>query len=451
MKPNPRRLALDTLIRLDAGRATLDRLIDEVDTQAPSLSRPDRALFNALIHGVLRWRGRLDWIVRYFSSTPFEKIDPPVRHVLRLGLFQILYLDRIPVSAAVNTSVELSKSVAAAWTTRFVNGVLRTAAREYHTVPYPNPAKDPVGALTASKSIPEWLARRWLDRFGYPEAGALCDTINEVSSIFLRTNTLHLARDELIASLSPHCTRAEPCRYAPEGIRLGSLKKSIHHLPEFSSGGFQVQDEGAQLIGHFLRPEPGERVLDACAGFGGKTGHMVQLMKNRGRILAMDIRQSKLIRLESEMKRLGADIVEVQLQNLLQASHVDPGRMDRILLDAPCSGLGVLRRNPDGKWRTTNTRLTEYQSTQIQMLENLSRLVKPTGILVYAVCSMEPEETDDVIDAFLKRHTQYAIDTEFTGMPDAARCVVDRGGCLRTFPHRHGTDGFFAVRLRRVG
>jgi len=228
MNTNPRQLALDILNRIDHSRHTLDQLMDDPAIHALDLSRPDRALFNALVHGVLRWRGHLDWIIRHFSSTPFKKIALPVRNVLRLGLFQIIHLDRVPASAAVNTAVELSKTVAAPWTTRFVNGVLRTAAREYRTVQFPDPATDPTGYLTASKSVPEWLARRWLDRFDLPETILLCDAINRVPPITLRTNTLRTTRENLIAAVSPHSALVEPCRYSPVGIRLeGCISGSI--------------------------------------------------------------------------------------------------------------------------------------------------------------------------------------------------------------------------------
>jgi len=450
MKTNPRQLALDILNRIDLSQKTLDHFIEEFETQASGLSKPDRALFNALTHGVLRWRGRLDWMIRYFSATPFRKITLPVRNVLRLGLFQIIHLDRIPVSAAVNTTVELSKTVAASWTSRFVNGVLRTAAREYNSVPFPDPDEDPVGWLTASKSIPEWLARRWLARFDMPETIRLCDAINAVPPVTLRTNTLRTTRENLMAAISPHCRIIEPCDYSPEGIGLSGLDIGIHHLDDFKTGGFQVQDEAAQLIGHFLAPEPGEQVLDACAGLGGKTGHIAQLMHNRGRIQAMEISRHKLTRLRTEMERLGVGIVAGRQEDLLQLTHTGETYVDRVLLDAPCSGLGVLRRNPDAKWRESKRRLGSYRETQLKLLENLSLLVKPSGILVYSVCSMEPEETDGVIETFLRRRINYTIDTDRTGMPESARIVVDTDGCLRTFPHRHGTDGFFAVRLKRV-
>jgi len=451
MKPSPRQLALEILNRIDDSHETLDQLIDGVDIRAPELSKQDRALFNALIHGALRWRGRLDWIIRHFSSTPFKKIAPPVRNVLRLGLFQIIHLDRVPVSAAVNTSVELSKTVAASWTTGFINGVLRTAAREHRDVQFPDPAKNPIGSLTAEKSIPEWLARRWLNRFAMRETMVLCDTINAVPPVTLRTNTLRTTRENLIAGLSPHSRVASACRYSPEGIRLGILKTRLDHLSDFKTGGFQVQDEAAQLISHFLDPVPNEHILDASAGLGGKTGHIAQLMGNRGRLQAMEISRHKLTRLRWEMKRLGIRIVSGRHRDILQMDDSSGGRFDRVLLDAPCSGLGVLRRNPDAKWRESKKRLSAFRATQLQLLENLSVLVKPSGILVYSVCSMEPEETDGVIEAFLARRQNYAIDTDISGMPEPARCVVDHVGRLRTFPHRHDTDGFFAVRLRRVG
>jgi 16S rRNA (cytosine967-C5)-methyltransferase len=236
---------------------------------------------------------------------------------------------------------------------------------------------------------------------------------------------------------------------APDGIRFFNPKLPLPEIPEFQKGWFQVQDEAAQLVSLLLDAKPDERILDACAGLGGKTGHIAQIMKNRGRITAMDRQQEKLNRLEQEMHRIGVTTVRAVCNDLFVPVNEERfGTYDRILLDAPCSGLGVLRRNPDTKWAATSESLKSNQERQVAFLDNLASLVRPSGVMVYSVCSNEPEETDDVATLFLKAHPEFAVDRipEYLSKKNS---LVDKNGCLNTLPHIHNTDGFFAVRFKR--
>ena len=242
----------------------------------------------------------------------------------------------------------------------------------------------------------------------------------------------------------------EPTAYGPDGVRLDHPGDPVASMKEFREGFFQVQDEAAQLVTLLLDPRPGETVMDACAGMGGKTGHIAQQMKNSGKILALDISPDKLDKIHPEMSRLGISIVETRVYDLGQPLDTDRlGKYDRVLLDAPCSGLGVLRRNPDIKWRTSPDRLARCQVRQISFLNHVSQFVKPSGVLVYAVCSMEFEENEAVVAAFLSNHSDFSVDKNPAGLPPQIRSLVDPEGHLRTFPHLHGMDGFFAVRFRR--
>jgi len=449
--PDPRRSALQVLNILDKGRKTLDRILDEIQTNDPAFSRRDRSLFYALTYGVLRWRGRLDWIIGHFSRPPIRRIDPKVLNILRLALFQIVFLDKIPDSAAVNTAVEMAKSVAPAWVVRYVNGVLRNAARGYRDIPYPDMDRDPATALAVIHSFPEWLMAKWLHRFGIETTVALCRATNTIPPVTLRVNTLKASREALIKAIGNQVEQTHPTHYTPDGVTLSGLRTAIPHMAEFRKGLFQVQDEAAQLVTLFLNPQPGETVLDACAGLGGKTGHMAQLMRNRGRIIALDSNNRKLSRLDAEMKRLGVSTVETRRVDLsLPPRRLPLSRFDRVLLDAPCSGLGVLRRNPDTKWRIKKTDLKISGQRQALFMENLSRLVKPSGVLVYAVCSMEPEENEAVVKDFLNNHPEFVMDIRGSGLPPGAEAALDERGFLKTFPHRHGMDGFFAARLKRI-
>jgi 16S rRNA (cytosine967-C5)-methyltransferase len=446
-----RKVALDTLNTLDQGHRTLDSIMEEAVAEDAGVSKRDRAFIQALVFGVLRWRGRLDFIINHFSSTRFDKIDPRVLNILRLALFQIIHLDRVPESAAVNTAVELAKTTVAPWVVGFVNAVLRKAARDYQHLVFPSVEKNAIAATATAKSFPEWIIRRWIGRYGLEATTALCDSLNTIPALTVRTNGLKASPHDLLKSLAGQAERIKPTLYSPDGVTFVSPATSIPEFSAFKAGWFQVQDEAAQLVSLLLNPKPGETVLDACAGLGGKTGHIAQLMKNEGSILAVDINEGKLLRLESEMQRLGVSIVATSRQDLEDINLLRKSRpFDRILLDAPCSGLGVMRRNPDIKWRASRKNLAKLKDRQIRLLHNLSLLVRPSGVLVYAVCSPEPEETEEVVNDFLKNHAEFAIDKPFEELPEKMLSVQAADGWYKTFPHFSHMDGFSFVRLKRT-
>ena len=414
------------------------------------LSGKDQALFNALVFGVLRWRGRLDWFIKHFSKTPLRRIDPAILNILRLGTFQLLYMERIPASAAVNTSVEMAKSVAARWVVRFVNGLLRNLVRAHQSVVFPDPKKDPILALSIEKSFPRWLVKRWWKRFGMAETEALCDAVNTIPPITLRTNSLRTDRTRLLYALRDHVEQATATPYAPDGVSIRRPGKPISALKVFQDGWFQVQDEAAQLVSLFVDPKPGESILDVCAGLGGKTGHLAQLMQGQGRVVAMDKSRIKLDRLEAEMNRLGIDNVKtVPLDLNAGVTDDHTAAYQRVLLDAPCSGLGVLRRNPDAKWSIRERDLITHAKRQVRFLNAVSDTVAKGGALVYAVCSTEPEETESVVSRFLQGRRDFSVDKATGSLPDKACRILTPAGYLLTLPHLHGMDGFFAARLRR--
>jgi 16S rRNA (cytosine967-C5)-methyltransferase len=449
--PDPRACALDVLDRLDGSRETLDAVLDAAGPMTSGLSRPDRALFNGLVYGVLRWRLRLDAVVGAFADRPLKKIAPPILNILRIGLFQILFMDRIPASAAVNTSVNLARSRKAVNAAGFVNALLRNALRDPHRFDLPAAADSPVDHMAVAKSVPHWLASRWIDRWGVAETERLCDAINTIPPITLRCNGLKNSPAELATALTAQAEEIAILENIPGGINLIRPRCPIPEMQAFAEGRFAVQDAAAQLVALLLDPRPGENVLDACAGLGGKTTHLAQLMQNQGSIVAMDNVPAKLVRLEKEARRLGARIISTRRGDLNRPlASTTPPRFDRILLDAPCSGLGVLRRNPDAKWSTQKADVARFARRQVRFLDHLAPLVKKNGLLVYAVCSMEPEEDAEVIKAFLKNHSDFAI---IGGQSMEAKTVLpflDENGFLRTVPHIHHMDGFFAARLKRM-
>ena len=446
-----RSAALAVLNTLAQNEQTLDRVLEEYLDRNPQMDNRERSLMHALVFGTLRWKAKIDHIIGAFSSRPLEKIEPGILNILRIGMFQLFYLDRIPPSAAVNTAVELSKHSAPAWVVGFVNAVLRKATVSHREVTFPDIEKEPVRSIALRQSFPEWIVQRWLERFGLPETVALCTAVNRIPPITLRTNTLKTDRNRLVAALEDEAQRVVPSIYVPDGILMNAPVGPIAEMNSYRRGWFQVQDEAAQAVSFLLAPRPGERILDACAGLGGKTGHIVQLMQNRGAVLALDIDGNRLSLLKEQMGRMGAKIVDPRRFDLVRENSKEIlGEFDRILLDAPCSGLGVLRRNPDAKWKCSPETLMRNAQKQLQLMESLACLVKPSGILVYAVCSNEPEEGQSVLNRFLKSHAEFVIEDSPKHIPDGMKPMLSGGGVLWTLPSRHDTDGFYAVRLKRT-
>jgi 16S rRNA (cytosine967-C5)-methyltransferase len=445
-----RRIALSVLNSLHESNVTLDHQLTQAFEKKRPLKQRDRALATELVLGVLRWRGRLDWVIDHLSKTPVHKMDPLVLDIVRLGLYQILFLARIPVSAAVNDSVDLAKEQAPLWVVRFVNAVLRSAVRRAKEIPLPPDADDPVAAIAIEESHPRWMVGRWVKRMGIEETRRLCKANNQIPPVTARVNTLKVSREGLLRSLTGHVKKVNRTRFSPDGLALRGLKRAIPDMPAFQDGWFQVQDEAAQLVSYLLGPRPGETILDACAGRGGKTGHIAQLMKDSGAIKAVDFQAWKLQALKASMKRLGVSNVTTWHHDLSEPMGEDlTGTFDRILLDAPCSGLGVLRRRPDIKWRKQEEDLTRLQRKEQHLLVSLAPWVKRGGCLVYSVCSLEPEEGERVVDNFLKSHTDFVIDCSCTRLAEMDERLVDGSGIFRSLPHEHDMDGFFAVRLKK--
>jgi 16S rRNA (cytosine967-C5)-methyltransferase len=450
MQPHSRLIALNILNEVDQDKNTLDHILEAAFTRFADLPQREKNLTFSIVYGVLRYRYRLDWILGHFSRTGTDKLDPEIRNILRIGLFQVVYLNRIPPSAAVHTAVDLAKTLKKPWLAKFVNAVLRAAVGKYPELKHPNVENDPISAIAVETSMPPWLIYRWIPRFGLSEARMLCNSTNDIPPLTLRVNTLKTTRSDFLESAGVSAHRMEATSFSPDGLRLDHPQELITAMPGFQDGLFLAQDEAAQLVTLLLDPQPEETVLDACAGMGGKTGHIAQQMRNTGHILATDISSDKLKRIHPEMRRLGISIVDTQALDLsrpIESSRTET--FDRVLLDAPCSGLGVLRRNPDIKWKSSPERIAHCQIRQIDFLGRASQFVKPSGVLVYAVCSMEPEENESVVMAFLSDHSEFTVAQNAIGMSPHIRSLITPEGYLKTFPHLHGMDGFFAVRFRR--
>jgi 16S rRNA (cytosine967-C5)-methyltransferase len=435
----PRAKALEILHSVEDG-AFADAFIDQA---RQAFGARDSAFILELVYGTLRNRALLDSALDQFSSQPVEKTDAWTRNILRLGAYQLLFLDRVPASAAVNTATELAKAFGKKH--GYVNGLLRNLDRKRKELSRPG-TDDPVKRLSVLYSHPEWLVRRWVARFGGATAETLLRANNLHAPLVIRTNTLKTTRDELRASLESEGAKVREVKYSPAGLEMQS-SPGILSLSAFQKGLFIVQDEAAQLVSMMLDPEPGDIVLDACAAPGGKATHLAELMRDRGTIIALENDRGRIGKIGENSERLGTTIIVPAPGD---ATKYREGRFDKVLVDAPCSGLGVLRRHPDGRWNKDEKTVRERAALQRRMLENCAKLLKPGGALVYATCSTEPEENEDVVTAFLSNAgSDFAIDDPRPHLPGPSGNLVDKKGFFHTYPQATEMDGFVAVRLVR--
>ena len=418
---------------------------DVLDTLSTGLVQRDRAFLMEIVYGVLRHRDTLDLILSWLMKKP-GGVPRRTLNNLRAGIYQIFFM-RVPEWAAVNESVDMEGKLRG-----LVNGVLRNAVRNRQSYEArldalndscpALPPEDAVTAIAALTSHPRWLIKRWQQRLGTEGAHELATVNNMIPPLTLRANTLDISRDDLVEVLRKKGFVCEPTPVSPHGIVLdGTVPFRELDIKEQAV----VQDEGAQMVSLMLASKPGERVLDACAAPGGKTSHMAAMMDDSGEIVALDSDEARLDMLRDNIDNLGIDCVSVHKADLLE--YKDEDGFDAVLLDAPCSALGVIRRNPDIKYRRKQSDLQKYSATQYALLEAAARLVRPGGRLLYAVCSTEPEEGEQVVERLLKSSEEFDIIDNSSVMPEG---IISEGGFMRTWPHADGMDGFFAAALRRL-
>ncbi|MEB3198076.1 MAG: 16S rRNA (cytosine(967)-C(5))-methyltransferase RsmB [Candidatus Sericytochromatia bacterium] len=437
-----REWALGKLIAIEAegGYANLGR--QDLSHMPP----PERSLAVELSHGATRRRATLDWYLAQVLKGRLEDLTPPIRNNLRLATYQLLFLDRIRPAAAVDEAVKLARKHGHEGVARLTNGVLRNLQRRMETLSPPAFKDNPLLALTARYSLPEWLAREWLALHG-PDAELLAQWSITPPTLSLRANTLKRTRESLQEELSALGIAATPDPWLPEGLRLNqSIDPTA--LAAFSAGEFYVQDEAAMWAARLVKPASGQTILDIGAAPGGKSTHLAALMGDQGCIWAIDRSATRLKLLEENCRRLGVSSVRALARDACDLSELPVA--DRILLDAPCSGLGVLPRKPDLRWRQTPVTRGELAQLQSQLLDAAVARLKPGGLLVYSTCTMSRQENQDVVEALLNRQPQLRFDDMGEDLPADWRNELEgEGGMLQLHPIRHGVDGFFIARLRR--
>ena len=442
-----RGIAWDILLAVERGRfadAELGRRLAR-----GGLDPRDQALLTQLVYGTLAWQGWLDFLIRRCGRSP-DTIDLPIRVLLRLALFQLTKLSRIPEFAAVDTAVSLSKSFHKGAASGFVNASLRRFVREREHLTLPDPNSESAGDLALAWSHPRWLVEHWLAELGPADTRALLAADNEAAPTVLRVNRLRVEREELLTSLAAAGVSARPTQYAPHGIVLES-GCDPSRLRGFAEGLFSIQGEASQLVTLLLGPKAQQRLWDACAAPGGKSTYLAELIGDEGHVLATDTNAKGLQSVRANALRLGLTCIDPTVADATRLDTVvDPRALfDAVLVDAPCSGLGTLRQHPEIRWRRTAADLAALASRQRRLLDAVARRLAPRGALVYATCTIARVENERVIEEFLERQRDFSIVDPRPFLPPAAHALIDSAGVFRTFPHRHGLDGFFAVRLQR--
>ena len=457
---NARKVALECLLTLSHTSASIASVVDSAFGRY-SLGGRERRLVNGLVYGVIRWRRQLDWVLNQFINPRFQ-LDARHRTILRLGAFQLLHLDGIPAHAAIYETVQLAtshlrKSSSGRKTAGFINAVLRSVQRESATFAYPPLDANPIEHIAISLSYPTWMVKQWLQTRGVSWTLAFCRASNQVAPLALRVNSLLTHREEVCRSLEASDIATRVSKIAPDGLVLESRATAAFDTTDDQTlkdilrrEDIYVQDESAMLVSHLLSPADAQFIVDLCAAPGGKTTHLAHLMGNAGKLIAVDLSTEKIGLLQKNCRRVGARNVETRI---MDAAKEDIGFIktaDAVLIDAPCSGFGTLRRHPDIRWNKTFAQIRALSEVQYNLLKNAAPHIKPGGILVYSTCSIEPMENEEVIQRFLTDFPMYTVENAQRFLPDVPKNAITPQGFVQTFPHEHGVDGAFAARLRRV-
>lgn len=441
-KPGARELALQILLAVDSRSAYSDRVL-ETKLREAAMPPLDAALVTTLVQGSIRYRGLLDHHLEHLTRGGWDRLPGPIRAALRIGAYQILVLTRIPVSAAVHESVELAKRYGHPGTAGLANAVLRRLAAGERAL-LPDREADFAGYLAIAHSHPRWLVDRWLSRFGEEETERLLAADNEDPSVSVRANTHRIQTAELAKLLQAEGIVSRP---GPNGGPVLVLEGGFvaSRSPLFRDGLLSLQDEAEASVPGLLDIGSGNRVLDLCAAPGGKASQMAERVAPGGRIVAVEIQPGRARALrENLVHRLRLPGIEVVIADGRTAPFDQP--FDGVLLDAPCTGLGVLRRRADARWRKDPADIPTMAALQSALLDRAAALTRPGGVLVYSVCSLEPEETDRMVASFLERAPAFRLEDARPFLPSGFAAAEP---VLRATPHRHGTDGVFAARLRR--
>lgn len=442
-----RKLALLALVEVERKNAYVNLSLRELMKQK-RLPAKEKAMVTALAMGTVKMRLYLDYIIRHFCDYPLDELPVFARNILRMATYELVFFKH-PAPIVGNEYVKLAKRFEHKGIAALVNAVIGSVSEGWRNVPIPSLEDDPISHISVTTSHPAWMVERWVKIWSVNEILALCRANNEPPPLCVRVNLKYTERELVAKALEFRCRKVELSPWVPECLRLDTTY-DVTKLPGFIGGLFTVQDEGAMIVPYLLEPKPGEIIVDACAAPGGKTTHISELTKDEAEVIAVDIHPSRLKLVEENAARLKLFNVKTLLGDWTQLAQQFVNRVDKVLLDVPCSGTGTFRRKVDARWKKSEGQIKQLADLQLRLLEVSAPVVRKGGVIVYATCSLEPEEDEQVVKAFLENHPEFVLDDPKPFMPSEIPRAVTEEGFLRLFPHKHNTDGVFAARLRKV-
>lgn len=445
-----RETALDILLAVEE-REAFSNLAIHRHLEQSGLDQRDRGLVTELVYGTIQRQNTLDWILGRLVKKGPRSLERWVHQLLRLGLYQLRHLDKMPARAVVHETVRMANIRGHRGISGLINGVLRSylrREREFHLKP-----DGSIRSLALVYSFPEWMVKRLLDSYGADTALAIMESLNRRPAVALRVNPLRADQAQVEAALKESFPSAQiaPSEVVTPALTIRGAGNPASH-PGFASGWFTIQDESSMVVAVAADPKPGQRVLDGCAAPGGKTTHLAERMQDRGFLLACDLHPHKVRLIEENVQRLGLSIVHTRTTDLRVLPEKEPlASFDCVLLDAPCSGWGVIRRKPEIKWAREAEAVDALAALQRELLEAAARMVKPGGVLLYSTCTMEPRENEEQIDSFLADHPDFTPDATLKERlsPKVWDRMLHRGAGIQLLPHHFESDGFFIARLRK--
>ena len=440
---NARQIALAIIQSVNEEGAYTNVAMDKILRKQPLNDRRDQALVNELVTGTIKNQIRLDFILQHFSREPLARLSPWVRNILRMSLYQLLFLDKIPESAAVNEGVNLTKKYSHAGSVKFVNGVLRNVIRKRGEIPFPRKEEDVSSYLSIQYSFPLWLVNFFIEHHGVEETENMLAFFNQQPPLWIRRNPLKVTAAQLEETLKEKEISFEKSHYIPEAYCLLDRIQAMK-MEEYANGWFSLQDETSMYAVDMLDPQPGEAVLDMCSAPGGKTTFIAERMGDTGRLVAVELYDHRIKTVKEQCNRLGIQMVEALVGDARDIHRDYPEAFDRILLDAPCSGLGVIGKRPDLRYHASHCRFEEIQQIQKELLDSAALALKPGGVLVYATCTLQTGENQEMVASFLENHPDFSRETT-----EKYQSFAEKTGDILVLPYRDQKNGFFVTRLRK--
>lgn len=446
---NAREIVVEILEEIDTKGAYSNIALNQALEGYQDLSVQDKGLITEITNGTVKYMRRIDYIINSFANIKTGKMKAFIRNLLRMSVYQIVYLDKVPDSAACNEAVKMVKRRNMRNLSGFVNGVLRNISRQYQELSYPDKKKKPVEYLGVMYSFPDWIIQLWLKEYSFDLVQQLCESLNQVPDLTIRTNTLRTSKEDLKAMLKEADFTVEDGKLAKEALRIykGS---SVFALKGFQEGHFTVQDESSMLVSQVLDPRKGEMVLDVCAAPGGKSTHIAELMSNEGTVISADIYDHKLKLIQETTKRMGHTIIKPVIQDAREENPDYIEKFDRVLVDAPCSGLGILHKKSDIRWNKKASDIKALVKIQKEILKRSSQYLKPGGIMVYSTCTISSLENQKMVEWAVK-NLDFELENINSYIPEVLHNKDSEKGMIQIFPSDANTDGFFIARLRKRG